>query len=53
MLQDRGRKLCDRWKGPMEEVDPERIHIKGYVVGKNLGEARTNRFLIKRFFFLF
>lgn len=48
MLQDRGRKLCSRWKGPLEELHPEKINIKGSVVGKNLGEARINRFLIER-----
>uniref|UniRef100_A0A8R1TXB0 Fanconi-associated nuclease n=1 Tax=Onchocerca volvulus TaxID=6282 RepID=A0A8R1TXB0_ONCVO len=47
-LQDRGRKLCSRWKGPLEELHPEKINIKGSVVGKNLGEARINRFLIER-----
>ncbi|CAG9534456.1 unnamed protein product [Cercopithifilaria johnstoni] len=47
-LQDRGRKLCVGWTGPLKEVDLERIDIKGTVVGKNLGEARINRFLIER-----
>ncbi|KAM3716606.1 Fanconi-associated nuclease [Dirofilaria immitis] len=47
-LQDRGRKLCSEWKGPLEEVYPEKINIKGCVVGKNLGEARINRFLINK-----
>uniref|UniRef100_A0A183HAT5 Fanconi-associated nuclease n=1 Tax=Onchocerca flexuosa TaxID=387005 RepID=A0A183HAT5_9BILA len=47
-LQDRGRKLCSGWKGPLEEVHPEKINIKGSVVGKNLGEARINRFLVER-----
>ncbi|EJD75146.1 coiled-coil domain-containing protein MTMR15 [Loa loa] len=47
-LQDRGRKLCSGWKGPLEEMDPEKISIKGSVLGKNLGEARINRFLIEK-----
>ncbi|KAL3986138.1 VRR-NUC domain family protein [Acanthocheilonema viteae] len=47
-LQDRGRKLCLGWKGPLKEMDLERIKIKGFTVGKNLGEARINRFLIER-----
>lgn len=47
-LQDRGRKLCSGWKGPLEEEDLERINIKGSVVGKNLGESRINRFLINK-----
>ncbi|VDK68327.1 unnamed protein product [Litomosoides sigmodontis] len=47
-LQDRGRKLCLRWRGPLEEGNPERINIEGTVVGKNLGETRINRFLIDR-----
>lgn len=50
ILQDRGRKLCSGWRGPLEMVDPDRINIKGSVVGKNLAEARINRFLIERYF---
>uniref|UniRef100_A0A915C9F9 Fanconi-associated nuclease n=2 Tax=Parascaris univalens TaxID=6257 RepID=A0A915C9F9_PARUN len=48
LLQDRGEKINDTWKGPMNVPDPERIDISGSVLGKNLGDSRTNRFIIRR-----
>uniref|UniRef100_A0A0M3IHC3 Fanconi-associated nuclease n=1 Tax=Ascaris lumbricoides TaxID=6252 RepID=A0A0M3IHC3_ASCLU len=32
----------------MNVPDPERIDISGSVLGKNLGDSRTNRFIIRR-----
>uniref|UniRef100_A0A0M3IT90 Fanconi-associated nuclease n=1 Tax=Ascaris lumbricoides TaxID=6252 RepID=A0A0M3IT90_ASCLU len=48
LLQDRGEKISGSWKGPMNVPDPERIDISGSVLGKNLGDSRTNRFIIRR-----
>lgn len=51
ILKDRGEKISGTWKGPMNVPDPERIDISGSVLGKNLGDSRTNRFIIRRYIF--
>lgn len=46
LLQDRGLKLDQAWKGPLDTGDPERVDIKGSTLGKALGDSRANRFVI-------
>ncbi|KHN72538.1 Fanconi-associated nuclease 1 -like protein [Toxocara canis] len=48
LLQDRGEKIDGTWKGPLNVPDADCIRITGSVLGKNLGDSRTNRFMIRR-----
>ncbi|VDK56106.1 unnamed protein product [Anisakis simplex] len=46
LLQDRGEKIDANWKGPLNVPDPERVDISGSTLSKNLGDSRSNRFII-------
>lgn len=45
----RGMKLNKMWKGPLEISDIRRVDINGEILGKNLGDQRTNHFVTQRF----